>query len=214
VSSSALHWALEAVSHRLLVTAPQLAQILQAFPEGDGWRRIDLYCGLFGRCCHYGPPLVDGTQGVLGHRPGWGIFSRAQRSEITKRLGLVHTLDWLHIHDPGPPAEPSSHSSPENLYILNLTWQDDKRIVSRLLELADKEPGENLADTHWSDFSSHFVGDWKVPATWKKHVPNTGTFTVTYRCFSDSDVSAETRRRCAMDSCWLVDEIGAHGAPE
>eukprot|EP00746_Dinoflagellata_sp_MGD_P144897 gnl/MRDRNA2_/MRDRNA2_77596_c0_seq1.p1 gnl/MRDRNA2_/MRDRNA2_77596_c0~~gnl/MRDRNA2_/MRDRNA2_77596_c0_seq1.p1 ORF type:complete len:1168 (+),score=172.51 gnl/MRDRNA2_/MRDRNA2_77596_c0_seq1:115-3504(+) len=189
--------ALKLVSHKLVLLAHQLGEMLRCIHQVE--RRLEAYCYLWPRCLEYGPPLVDTEDGVLGSKPG--IFNEGERASITQRLGLIHTLDVRNIHKP-----------PKNVFALDLTKNDQHMLVELLIILAEIEPGENMMDCHWTEYSNRTSGLWFVPASWIDELPYKGVVTITYVLEKPAYLRMDSRKDTAQKICgWLVTDFGKYG---
>jgi len=186
-SDSSVYLALKSVSHKLTLSALHVGGILSLIP--DKRRRIEAYCFLFPRCTQQGPPLVDTQFGVLGELDSHDIpcvFDYQDRITITERLGIIHTMDVL-----------TMHRHPYNRFTLNLQFHDEHSVARYLLIMADLEPGENMLDTHWSEYSNRTSGRWFVPSTWTRSMPWYGIFYLRYVCEHVHDIRDSQRREHA-----------------
>lgn len=191
--------AIKLVSHKLVLLAEQLGKMLRCLLQME--RRIECYHFLFPRCLEFGPPMVDLDDGLLGR--GAGLFSELDRGTLTHRLGLAHTMDAINMH-----------REPRNVFVLDLTRHDTHAVCEYLIFLAEIEPGENMVDCHWTEYSNRTSGMWFVPASWTEAVPRKGCVSITYVLQKLEYLRLDVRKENAVKMLgWLVTDFGQVGAP-
>jgi len=139
-----VHWRMPLV----YVTASQAAQLLQIFPEADGATRIALLIALWDL-------LVDEENMNLL----WKLFSREGKLEIMQRMGHLVLFNPM---------------SPDGVYRLDFGIREDSIIAQILVQLARKEPGENVLDEAYNGSSQC------TPSSWETSPPASGIWELRY----------------------------------
>lgn len=212
ISEPSRYSAIRLVAHLFYLTARQLCRVVKTFE--DEHRRIDLYCELYCRCCEFGAPLVDVHEGTLSEK----VFRWEERCIITARLGLVNTVDWLHLHyDPAHWTDGERRhrvalcgnalkAKPRNRYTFDLTKHDDHVLASLILKLAEAEPGLNILNPTWTHSLKTSIAStkWSVPSSWMESgIPRKGVFEMTYVLEKPSCLSVKVRQEYAAATGWV-----------
>ena len=136
-----------------------------------GSRMIDLICVAWGRTID-----VRAYHSLAFGKPG--VFSEAERALTHARLGILFAFD---------------PESPDGIWKMDLSIEEDHRVAEMLVTLAVKEDGENWKDESWSLAAAPET--WSVPATWIEEVPREGTLTLCFitQRWPHGDVCIKTR---------------------
>jgi hypothetical protein len=167
------------IAHQLILTPDQLRDFLEIFPPWqtkygrmDGLAydfkpRADAYRTLYNRTLYHS---IVVSPAVL-YNPD--VFHTQEIREIQLRLGFLHTLDLLNLHE--------KHSNLGTCHgPLDMGTYDGWIILKLMMQISGGEDGVNFFDAAWSENPARgyvFI----IPEAWVPDPPQCGTFTTTFK---------------------------------
>lgn len=173
--------ALNLIAHQIVVTPDQVKQVIEVFPAWNPtWAeeaqtllapRLEVFVTLYNRCL-FQPELISTK--VL-YNPE--LLHLSEIVGIRERLGHIHTFHGLLVDDES--ANLGNRHGP-----LDLSVFDSWTVAKYIIQLAQKEPGDNVKEAKYSEFTKAGFEDrgyaFIIPATWFPNPPSIGDFTCTY----------------------------------
>jgi len=193
VSVASRIMALKNIAHRFFVSTSQLHALLRALPQSHA---IDMFVCFFSRCLGFGSPLLDIHTGVIADPD---LFSATDKRELHDRLGMMNIYDYMNLHC-------------EDHFLrqlgFDLAYQDQRKMANLVIKLAVIEPGENMVNQSWTEWTKRgnraeaSSCGWTTPATWVNDIPTVGVWKVEYVCQPGCYRKAARERVCREELAW------------